>query len=367
MAIFRKVHTSFWEDSKIIDDMDIQERFLWLYLLTNPATNQIGCYEITYRKIIFETGLDKSTIEKLLLKFENNFKIIEYNIDNKEIFIRNWYKYNWTKSPKLLSCIKQEYLKIKTEKFISYIDKIMDEYYPDDLKLYRTANKSEIPQKTAIKVMQRDNFECKKCGSKDDLTIDHIFPKNLGGSNSIDNLRVLCRSCNSKRPTAGKQLIDELKKDGFDINDIVFDKFDTVSVLNRQEQEQEQEKEQEKEKEKEKEEKEEIKTRITPEHKETDDIIKTYSKYFNKSYRLSFNEKIEICNITNQEQYTLDDWELIFKNASKGWMIKNENVKPSLTNILENYSKFLNDDYNLNNEKDKPQILDGIDWSKINE
>jgi 5-methylcytosine-specific restriction endonuclease McrA len=30
-------------------------------------------------------------------------------------------------------------------------------------------------------------------------TIDHIIPVSRGGTNDVDNLRLLCRSCNSKK------------------------------------------------------------------------------------------------------------------------------------------------------------------------
>lgn len=98
-----------------------------------------------------------------------------------------------------------------------------------------------------------------------------------------------------------------------------------------------------------------IENKLTPESNETNKIISLYEKHLGKSYRLSFHEKIEICHINNQEQYTLEDWELIFKNASKGWNIKNKKVKPPLKNILENYSQFLNDDYNLDNGEQEPE------------
>lgn len=38
---------------------------------------------------------------------------------------------------------------------------------------------------------------CLCCGTHDDLTIDHVVPLVKGGSNNIDNLQPLCRSCNS--------------------------------------------------------------------------------------------------------------------------------------------------------------------------
>ena len=40
---------------------------------------------------------------------------------------------------------------------------------------------------------------CLWCGATRDLTVDHIVPLSQGGSNESDNLRVLCRKCNSRR------------------------------------------------------------------------------------------------------------------------------------------------------------------------
>jgi 5-methylcytosine-specific restriction endonuclease McrA len=40
---------------------------------------------------------------------------------------------------------------------------------------------------------------CSFCGTGNDLTGDHIVPLKEGGTNDIDNVRVLCRSCNTRR------------------------------------------------------------------------------------------------------------------------------------------------------------------------
>ncbi len=50
---------------------------------------------------------------------------------------------------------------------------------------------------------ERDNYQCQKCNSRNDLTLDHIQPYSKGGPESYENLRVLCRSCNSKRGNRG--------------------------------------------------------------------------------------------------------------------------------------------------------------------
>ena len=49
------------------------------------------------------------------------------------------------------------------------------------------------------RVYKRDNYECAYCGSKKELTIDHIIPKSRGGKNTWNNLITCCLSCNLKK------------------------------------------------------------------------------------------------------------------------------------------------------------------------
>lgn len=48
-------------------------------------------------------------------------------------------------------------------------------------------------------VLSRDGVKCQHCGTDQDLTIDHIVPVSKGGGNELENLQVLCKSCNSKK------------------------------------------------------------------------------------------------------------------------------------------------------------------------
>jgi 5-methylcytosine-specific restriction endonuclease McrA len=49
------------------------------------------------------------------------------------------------------------------------------------------------------RIYKRDNHECVYCGSKKDLTLDHVMPKSRGGGNGWNNLVTSCFKCNLKK------------------------------------------------------------------------------------------------------------------------------------------------------------------------
>lgn len=48
-------------------------------------------------------------------------------------------------------------------------------------------------------IFKRDNNTCVYCGSKHQLTIDHVIPQSKGGKDSWDNLVTACRPCNAEK------------------------------------------------------------------------------------------------------------------------------------------------------------------------
>jgi len=50
------------------------------------------------------------------------------------------------------------------------------------------------------RVFMRDGRQCRYCGSDEEpLHIDHIIPRKAGGTHDLDNLQVLCKSCNLRK------------------------------------------------------------------------------------------------------------------------------------------------------------------------
>lgn len=48
-------------------------------------------------------------------------------------------------------------------------------------------------------LVARDGENCCLCGGRSDLCIDHDIPVSQGGTNDVNNLMILCRSCNSRK------------------------------------------------------------------------------------------------------------------------------------------------------------------------
>ncbi len=55
------------------------------------------------------------------------------------------------------------------------------------------------PNFTRFNVFLRDKFRCQYCGSKKELTFDHLLPRSKGGKTNWDNVVTSCSCCNIKK------------------------------------------------------------------------------------------------------------------------------------------------------------------------
>lgn len=121
MAIYRNVQMAFWSDTKIADDFTAKEKYLYLYLLTNPHSNLCGCYEISISQMALETAIEKKDIPELISRLQDVHKVILFSKDTKEILLLNHHKYNWTSSEKFRKPLEKEINSVKNEGFKAYL------------------------------------------------------------------------------------------------------------------------------------------------------------------------------------------------------------------------------------------------------
>ena len=156
MAVYRHIHIDYWQDGFVLD-LTPEEKYFYIYLMTNSKTSQCGIYELPKRIIETETGYNRETVDKLLDRFVE-YKKIKYCKETGEIFLINWLKHNRISSPKVRKCIYKELKKIKS---IDMVNLFLDECY----KYGYTLDESEIKinmgmDRVSIPIPQvKNNFE----------------------------------------------------------------------------------------------------------------------------------------------------------------------------------------------------------------
>lgn len=172
MAKYRHVHTTFWDDGFVLD-LTPEEKYFYLYLMTNSNTTQCGIYELPYRVIEMHTGYNRETVQKLLQRFFEYGKI-NYNELTKEIMLTNWAKYNFINSPKVKKCIEKELLAVKHPPFVkSYVTSLEQLGYSIDNVsiLLNGLNEQKEPKPTndigSIPYQYYIDTPSKDCGEKE--------------------------------------------------------------------------------------------------------------------------------------------------------------------------------------------------------
>ena len=139
MGQYRNVSVSFWTDTKVYDEFDWSDRYLYIYFLTNSHTNICGCYEVSRKQMMQETGLSPEVLTDALFRLEHEHNVIRYSARTKELLILNWHRYNWSNSEKLISAVESVAQHIKDADFRDYVANLIKK----DVKKERTKERTE--------------------------------------------------------------------------------------------------------------------------------------------------------------------------------------------------------------------------------
>jgi hypothetical protein len=115
------IHTDFWNDSEGVI-MSPEDKYFYLYLLTNSNTNHIGVYQITKKQMAFDLSYSIDTVHLLMKRFIEHYKLIRYNPESRELGIKSWGKHNlYNDSKHVLDCIFSELKDVKDPSLILYV------------------------------------------------------------------------------------------------------------------------------------------------------------------------------------------------------------------------------------------------------
>ncbi|MBU3180706.1 DnaD domain-containing protein [Clostridium psychrophilum] len=179
MAKYRQLYTEFWSDGFILE-LNSEEKFFYLYLLTNTKSKQCGIYELPKKIIEIETGLSRETVDKLIKKF-CEYKKILYCESTREIMILNWMKYNAPKkNSNIIICIHNELLKIKNREFIEILYEKYKAAQLDVDKLFGNLIIDEDNDSSLVKKnLENDVEKIEEITESSELSIDKPLTRGL--------------------------------------------------------------------------------------------------------------------------------------------------------------------------------------------
>ena len=151
MALYRHVYLKFWKDDKVMELFSVEEKLLFLFLLTNPNTTQIGVYKILPKEIAFMTGFEEEEVSIMLELFEKEYKLIKYNKLTHEIAIVHWARYNLNKAggKPMRDCISSELSRVED---VSLLQVILDHIKNEKIKqLYINVIRREKGESSKVK------------------------------------------------------------------------------------------------------------------------------------------------------------------------------------------------------------------------
>lgn len=192
MAIYRSIQTAFWQDAKVLEEMTPEDRYFYLYLLTNPAVKQVGIYQLTRKQMAFELGYSMESVNALLERFIHHHDIIRYDYDTREICIVNWGKYNFPRAgTPIENCIRKELREVKQTDFIKIIyDKVENKKIKAVFDEYFNECPSRIPSRDTSRVSSRGEKEKQKEKQKEKEQQHSVT------ENKADEIRLLKSSFN---------------------------------------------------------------------------------------------------------------------------------------------------------------------------
>ena len=136
-------------------------------------------------QIDYYTVIAKNMVGKVLRSHD----IIGWDKDTNKFFLSDF--------ENLTDKQREQLIELCKEKLADFVERRGDSIFS-----HRRKSSGYISGTKRYEVLKRAKFRCELCGISADekaLEVDHIVPRNKGGSDDQDNLQALCYSCNAMK------------------------------------------------------------------------------------------------------------------------------------------------------------------------
>lgn len=232
MGRFRRIDIRMWGDEKYrrLSSPKPNAQTLWVYLLTGPHTTIIPGLFCAGRAAVSESlGWPLSATERCWNEIAA-LGMVKDDRPSRLVWIPNSLRYNPPESPNVAAGWRaaiDEFPECDLRReAATFIESVIRECGDAFIRAWATGTRSmgraagfgsTVPREVAQAVKERDGNTCRHCGKKvnwsdrrgpDGATYDHLQPT---APQTIDNIVVSCRSCNSRQLHRSHELITQVQ------------------------------------------------------------------------------------------------------------------------------------------------------------
>lgn len=202
-----RILTSIWEDPDFLA-LDEKEQRLYLFLLSQPNLNHAGLLPLTLRRWAGKAcGLIESDLHSQIESLQSA-GLVEVDALEEELFVSGYFRHAGIGGQPRVVAAAYDAITQSASFALRGIASV------ELTEAVAKAPGPAAPQGVRAQVLRRDGWQCRGCGwSPGDyipaaptgrplyrgLEIDHIHPRSRGGSDDVDNLQVLCTTCNTRK------------------------------------------------------------------------------------------------------------------------------------------------------------------------
>lgn len=114
----------FWNDPKQMREFSPEDRYVYLWCLTNPHGNLCGCYTVTLERAAQELGYTYDAALRIIVRLDRLHQMIRYSYKTHEMLVLHWQQLCHDVAGQKANTLDAEIQRVKNPAFREYLQAV---------------------------------------------------------------------------------------------------------------------------------------------------------------------------------------------------------------------------------------------------